>query len=332
MNWELNALPPVAADVEPVAIVEAVEPARESARKRLKLKANQAFRTLGEALANVDADAVLLTTPIDAHIPLAIEAMRAGKHVLTEKPMATTLDEAVEAINVARETGRILQVSQNYRFYPAPRKATQLVRERVLGDLGTVKIDFRKWGNSAEPGTNRHYQFVQPLLYDMSIHHFDLMRLVLSQEPTSVFVQGTDPEWSNFVEPASATVIVTMSGGTVVSYRGSWVSSDADTLWGGEWRMECADGLIGWRSRDNSGTKSDAVWTRTRDGNVTDIALAPMPLWGRSASVQSFCRAIETGEEPENSARNNLGSIALMFAAARSLASGQVEEVTIPDV
>lgn len=235
-DWEANAIPPVSKDIERVAIVETFEPMLERAQKTLNLRDDQVFLTAEDAYANVEADAVLITAPLEAHMPLAIQAMQAGKHVLTEKPLAASLDEAVDAIEVSRQTGKILQVSQNYRFYPAPRKAAELIQTKAMGDLGSISLDFRKWGNEAEPGTIRHYEFVQPLLYDMSIHHFDLMRLVTGQEAVRVFAQASDPKWSHFVEPASASVMVEISEGTIVSYRGSWVSSDSDTMWAGDWR------------------------------------------------------------------------------------------------
>lgn len=334
MDWETNALPPISDHVERVAIVEAYEPILESAMEKLKLSDDQAFVTLDEALNGVEADAVLITAPMEAHVPLAIQAMRAGKHVLVEKPLAGSVAEATEAVRVAEETGKVLQVSQNYRFYPAPRTAAKLIREKKLGDLGTVHIDFRQWANDAEVGTHRHYAYVHPLIYDMTIHHFDLMRMILDSEPVKVFVQATDPHWSKFTEEASATMVVTFENGTVVSYRGSWVSSDERTYWAGDWRMECEHGLISWTSRQGGphGTDGDSVSIRTRDGKTTDVGMEDMPVWGRSAGVLAFVEAIETGIEPENSGRRNLGSVAVMETAAKSIASGRVEDVVIPTV
>ncbi len=107
-------------------------------------------------------------------------------------------------------------VSQNYRFYPAARTAARLVAEQAIGAVGTARVDFRKWSNDARPGTNRHYEILHPLLYDMAIHHFDLMRMVLGQEPVRVFTQVTDPPWSNFVDPGSAALTITFDRGAVV--------------------------------------------------------------------------------------------------------------------
>lgn len=285
-----------------------------------------------EVVDRDDIDIVDICTPGSTHGPIALAALRAGKHVLVEKPLAPSPEEAVEAIRYAEEHGLILQVSQNYRFYPAPVKAAQMIADGELGELGTVSIDFRQWDNDAEAGTHRHYQFVHPLLYDMAIHHVDLMRMVIGSEPVKVFVQETDPAWSKYVEEASATMLVTFANGVVVSYRGSWVSSDEPTYWAGDWRMECEGGLIRWTSRQGGpyGTDGDKVTVRTRDGKVKDVTLDPMPVWGRSAGVQAFITAIETGVPNQNAARNNLPSVALMEASGRALASGEAEEIVLP--
>lgn len=335
MDWETTALKTIADEARTVAIVEAYEPAMVKAQKALKLADDACFTSLDDALERgPEADAVLITAPMEAHVPLAMAAMRAGKHVLCEKPLAGSAEEAAEGVRVAEETGRIFQVSQNYRFYPAPRKAAEMVRDEALGELAMVVVDFRQWGNDPEAVRHRHYHFVHPLLFDMSIHHMDLMRMVIDSEPETAFVQQHDPSWSKFNDEASATMIVTFANGVVVSYRGSWVSSDEPTFWMGDWRMECADGLIRWTGRQGGphGTKGDVVQVRTRDGKVKNVALDPMPVWGRSAGVQAFIEAIETGVEPETSARRNLGSVALMEAAARSMASGQAERIGIPEV
>src|SRR5690606_25861738 len=110
MDWEKTALKTIADRVETVAIVEAFEPALEKAQQALKLKKDQCFATLEDALERgPEADAVLITAPMEAHVPLAITAMRAGKHVLVEKPLAGSVEEAIEAVQVAEETGLVFQ-------------------------------------------------------------------------------------------------------------------------------------------------------------------------------------------------------------------------------
>ena len=65
-----------------------------------------------------------------------------------------------------------------------------------MGAVGSVTVQFRKYANTAPRATNTHYRIRQPLLMDMSIHHYDLMRYVLGQEPRHVYCKAWNPAWS----------------------------------------------------------------------------------------------------------------------------------------
>ena len=329
LDWELNALPWVKDSIERVAIVDAHEPTLAKAQDKLKLPDAKCFATLDEAFDGTDADLVLITAPMVAHVPVAIQAMEAGKHVLVEKPFAGTLDEAQQAVAVAEQTGQTLMVSQNYRFYPAPRTAAKVVAEGTMGDPGSVYIDFRRWANDDEYEMNRHYQFPHPLLFDMSIHHYDLMRMVMGQEAVEVYAQDTSPGWSKFDEEAEALLIITFANGQIVSYRGSWVSSGDPTHWAGEWRMEFSEGEMQWTSRAGGdiGAGGDVVTVGHRGAKPVKVPMDELPLLGRSMGLKQLVESIEAGAEPESSGRQNLGTIAIMEAAVRSAESGKVEKV-----
>ncbi len=336
-DWEVNAIPPVK-EVERVAVVDAYEPTLRALQQKLKLSDAMCFTSLAEAMANVESDAVLVTAPMAAHIPVSLEALNADKHVLVEKPFAGTVAEAKTAVDRAEELGLILQVSQNYRFYPAARTATRLVEDGTIGELSVINVDFRRWANDAPVEGNRHYLFTHPLIFDMAIHHFDLMRKVTGQEAVKVYAKVVDPSWSKFVEEASAVITIEVANGVVVSYRGSWISSGALTHWAGDWHIEGEKGEVSFTGREGgaAGTGGDRVGLRLRDGSKNGgkrkaVELEKMDLWGRSAGLAAFAKAINGGPTPETIGRANLGSVALMEAAAKSSLSGQVEDVIIPE-
>ena len=96
------------------------------------------FDALERALAAGPADALLVSAGLAAHAPLARVALEAGLHVLIEKPFAPTLAEARELVALAEARGRVLMVSQNYRFHGAPRKAR--VRHRDDTDVAATAL------------------------------------------------------------------------------------------------------------------------------------------------------------------------------------------------
>ncbi|MCI2236905.1 Gfo/Idh/MocA family oxidoreductase [Paenibacillus sp. TRM 82003] len=325
-DWERNAIPPVP-EVERVAVVDAHEPTLRRAQEALDLPDAACFTSLRAAVDAVRADGVLVTAPVQFHVPVALEALDAGLHVLVEKPFAPSVAEARTAVARAEERGLVLQVSQNYRAYPAPRAVRELVAGGAIGDLSVVHVDFRRWANDAPVETNRHYAFPHPLLHDMAIHHFDLLRMVTGREAVRVYAKVTDPPWSRFEQEASAVLTIEMAGGLVASYRGSWVSRGPQTAWDGEWALEGERGRITFTGRGGEGPGDDAVTLSRGGGEPEEVELPALELWGRSAGLRQFHRAVQGGPAPEVTGRSNLGSLAIAEAAARSVESGRVEDV-----
>lgn len=286
------------------------------------IEAGVCFLSLEAALAAAGADAVLVTTPVGAHAPVALAALAADKHVLVEKPFAPALDEARQVVAAAAAQQKVLMVSQNYRFYPAAQVAAALVREGALGPVSSVSIQFRRYANLQPRETHRHYHIRHPLLLDMAIHHFDMMRYVLGQEPVAITCHAWNPPWSNFTEPAAAVATVRFDGGAVVDYNGSWVSTAPQTTWQGEWQIECEGGVIEWTGRDNDSLKAESVTVRKRGERARRLKLPDVPYWDRAGSLAAFVEAIGSGREPLTSGRDNINSLALMFAAIAAAESG----------
>ena len=312
----------------PVGYVDVVPEMLQLLRKDVGIAEELCFATLAEALAATDAEAVVVTTALPGHAPVAIEALEAGLHVLVEKPMAPTLADGRRMVEAAERADRTLMVSQNYRFYPAAQEVARLVRERALGPVGSVSLQFRKYSNTADPAKNPHYRIAQPLLLDMSIHHFDLMRFVLGGEPVGVSCVTSNPEWSHFVEPAAGVAAVRFGDGVTVAYEGSWVSSGPPTLWGGDWRIECEQGSIEWTCRDDLTQDADRVQIRRLGKKKPeDVKLTPLEKFDRPGSLQEFRDAIREGRSPLTSGEANLGTLALTLATIEASVTGRPQDV-----
>lgn len=317
LNWEQNVLPKVDS-IERVAAVDADASILKELQNEVGIPAELCFSSLQDALAKVEADAVLVTVPLRWHIPVALEALRSGLHALVEKPFAPTIAEAQEAIAVAAEAGKTLAVSQNYRFFAAPRAVAEIVKSGELGAVGSASIDFRRHV-TASAGGHRHFTLPDPLLVDMAIHHFDLARLIFGQDPVNVTCRTWNPVWSPFSDDAAGTAVIEYDGGARASWRGSWVSPGPETNWAGEWRVEFEKGEVVWTSRSNTGDQSsDSVVVRETGKPDRKLKLTELAQYGRRGSLDAFARAIEAGLEPENSARRNLPSLATAYAAVES--------------
>lgn len=331
-NWARTVIPAVA-EVELVAAVDPHEPTRAAVTEDVGFPASIGFASLTEALDAVDADAVVITSPAVTHVPLALEALDRGLHVLVEKPFANAVEEALVATRRAEERGLVLQVSQNYRFFPAPRAVRSLLAQKAIGEVSAISIDFRRWDNDLPKGAHPHYAFPHPMINDMAIHHFDLLRMITGQEAVSVFAKTSDPSFSKYDEEASAVFIIELESGVLVSYRGSWLSRGRPTAWAGEWRIDGEEGELSFTSRADGPNNIDGDRVsilRAGEDEATDVELEEMDLVERAAGLRAFAASVSGGPAPESSGRDNLGSLALMEAAARSAATGRVEEVRIP--
>jgi predicted dehydrogenase len=312
-NWAARVIPDIK-EVELVGYVDTDPNALDVLREEVKVPAGQCFESLKQAIAATQPQAVLITTALPGHVPVTTAALDAGLHVLVEKPFAPSLGAAQQLVGMAAAKGLVLMVSQNYRFFPAPRAIASLVHESALGQVHEVSIDFRRYS----AGQGRHQTEEQPLLVDMSIHHFDLMRLILNREPERIYCEAWNPEWATFGGPSVAVASIVFEGGVVVSYRGSWVSAGPITPWAGDWRLEFENGEVFWTSREDEGVLLDKVVIRSRNGKARTAALPAVRWTGGWGALTEFVDAVRTRREPETSGRNNLGTIALMAAAVES--------------
>ena len=319
-DWYRRRLAPFG-DVDVVALVDQSAEALLSAQREFGVGSSICFASLEGALEKIEADAVLITASLPGHVPAARTAIEAGAHVLMEKPFAPSVDEARGLVALAARRERILMISQNYRYFPAPARAAELVASGEFGRAGVIHVDFRRNSTVYDERRARHYALPHPLLADMAIHHFDLMRLVAGADATRVRCHSFNPPWSHFHDDPAAEAVVEMENGVVVTYRGSWVSHGTETPWAGEWRIECERGEIRFTSRGDETGELDELCVRTK-GRDQRIALETTDAADRTGSLTEFVRCVRTGAIPSTSGAANVGSIGLTYAAIEAASSG----------
>ncbi|MFE0753675.1 Gfo/Idh/MocA family protein [Inquilinus sp. NPDC058860] len=315
MNWAHTILPQVKA-VDVVGFVDASPEALKRAEETLGLAEDRCFPSLDAAIAAVEAEAVLAVLPTAGHKSVSEAALKAGKHVLVEKPFTSTLEEAQELIDLAERVDRILMVSQNYRYMSAVRTVADLVRDGTYGRPLSALIDFRQ--NWKVTG-HRYHDIPGPLLLDMAIHHFDLMRMIFGENVQRVACRSWNTPDSPFKDHAAAHALLALESGLMVSYNGSWVSRGTPTTWTGEWAVECEDGQLVWQARGMGGEIADKLALRKPDGSVRDLPMKPLALIDRAGTLNAFAAAVR-GQPPRyfTSGEDNIHSLATSFACMRS--------------
>jgi len=291
------------------AVVDVDPAACEAAQTDMRLSDAECFSDYEQAFDAVQADAVLNVTPPALHHQVAEAALQRGLHVLTEKPLADTMEHAVQMVEAAEAAGRTLMVSQNYRFHSWVRTMGGLLQSGRFGRPDNVIVRFARAPRFE--GSFR-LKMEHPLVADMSIHHFDLMRAITGREPVEVYARTWKPEWSWFEHDPCAAALFHFEDGLEVVYEGSWVARGRETTWEGYWAAECADALIELRG----GTVH--ILSPEHHGQDSEVELHVMPKEGQAFSLIEFQQAIAEGRAPETSGRDNLNSLAMVFAVMES--------------
>ncbi|WP_222853552.1 Gfo/Idh/MocA family protein [Fodinicola acaciae] len=265
----------------------------------------------------VEADAVINVSVPEAHYPVTLEAFELGLPVLGEKPLAATLPEAVRLVAAAERAGLLFMVSQSRRYNPQLFALKAGIAE--LGETGMVVCDFFR-----DPRFGGFRAVMDhPLLLDMAIHPFDSARYLLDADPVSVYCEEHNPPWSTFRGAAAATAVFQMTGGKRFVYNGSWSSPGAESSWNGVWRVSCSGGSALWDGDNPASVQVAGGATRVLPDD-------PSAGNGIDGSLAEFVAAVRTGSRPMGEARDNVLSLAMVFAAASSAESGQ--PVRIADV
>jgi predicted dehydrogenase len=331
-GWSWTDIVKASPHWELAAVVEIDEGRLKQAAAHHALGEKQLHTSLKAAVEATRPDACLVVVPPEAHAPVAIEAMRLGLHCLVEKPIADTITGAKAMVAAAAQAGTRLMVNQNYRFRRAPRTVKKLVADGVVGEVGSVFIQFQK---AARFGGGFREKMAHPLILDMAIHHFDQLRGSIGFEPAEVTARSWNPKWSWFEGDASATATFRSQGGAVAVYSGSWVSQGWQTTWDGDWRIQGTEGEIHW-AENRVSLLPESVFTsvflpgaRERQGRL-DFDLLPMDAEDRLATLAAFQAAVTSGEEAETSGADNLRTLAMVLAVRLSVE--RVETVTLEEV
>lgn len=171
-------------DFRVVAVADVNEARQQEARERFGCAAYGDYHDL---LANPGVELVVNATQSFMHAPVAIEALRAGKHVLVEKPFATSLEEADAMVAAARESGRILTGFQNRRLDPDFLKVREVIESGVLGEVYQVRVGRYGYARRRDWQTLRKFGGGQ--LNNWGPHLVDQALVLLGGEYTELLAQ-----------------------------------------------------------------------------------------------------------------------------------------------
>jgi predicted dehydrogenase len=277
-----------------------------------------------EAVADPDIDAVDICTPNALHAAIAIAAARAGKHVLVEKPMATSLAEADAMVAAARDAGVLLAVAHNLRFVPIYAAMQQLLAEGAIGRIFSARGMFMHAGPDEFWGATSDWFWDQSQagggsLLDMGIHMIDLLRWMVGQpvvEVTAMTARVLKPTFAD----DNAMVLMRFTGDILASVQSSWSARPVPD------RQIAIHGELGNLMMGRS--PEEPLVLNLQDGAGARKVLPPIPAANPLGDpFVNFVRAIRGEAEPLVTGEDGRTSLAIALAAYDSASTGRVVRV-----
>jgi predicted dehydrogenase len=278
---------------------------------------------LDVVLADERVDAIAIATPAGTHLDLALAAMRAGKHVLIEKPLAATYADGLRLVEEADRAGLVLMCDHTFCYTPAVRKIRELVQSGEIGDLhffDSVRINLG---------------LVQPdidVLWDLAPHDISILEsiLPLGLEPLSVATHGADPIGAG--RSCVAFMTLQLTGGAIAHFHLNWLSPTKvrTTMIGGSKRAVLWDdlnlpqqvtvfdrGVDLMPAQDAGAEDRKKAFVSYRTGDLVSPALNNRE--ALASVVEEFADCIRTGRASLTDGRSGLRVLDILEAASRSM-------------
>lgn len=276
------------------------------------------YADVGAVLADDSIAAVVIATPASTHADLAKRAMAAGKHVLVEKPMATTSEDARAMIALAREKERVLMVDHTFLFTGAVRKLKNLQTSGEIGDIlyfDSVRVNLGL------------FQHDTNVIWDLAPHDFSIMDHLLDKEPVSVIATGAKHYYD---KENLAYVAVQFADQTMAHFHVNWLSpvKVRKILIGGTAKMVVFDDMEpsekikvydrGVEIKDREEVYRTLVQYRTGDMFAPHLEQTE----ALALVAAEFVDCIHAGRQPLSDGQSGLNVVRLLEAADHSLRAG----------
>ena len=280
----------------------------------------RAFQDPETFLAESDIDAVIVSTPTRSHYELGKQALVAGKHLLLEKPMCSSVEEAKELIELAKEKSLVLSVGFIERHNPVVSFTRDLITKGTLGNI--ISISARRV--SSYPARIRDVGVIM----DLAVHDIDVLRYLTGDEVQNVYAQAGRSRHDKFEDHANI----------MLKYR-SGISGYIETNWLTPMRVRkvyitCSKGFVvmDYIAQSVEISKSsyldmdttDLYHMATQHRKDTVFVRQEEPL---KRQMNDFSRAIRTGSDPFVTGEDGLRSLEIAQLSLRSYHAGTVIEL-----
>jgi predicted dehydrogenase len=302
----------------------------QEACEKYGLSEGMAYADYKEAIEKTDADIAVVVIPGVLHYDADRRAMGKGMHVITEKPLAMSMDEARGLLEIKRRhAGLKFMTCQNYRWRTYNQTIKKAITDGLVGDLETILVEFRQ----QEDLQGYRAGLEQPLLQDVSIHHFDLIRFFTDAKLKSIFCTSYRPSWSIFNGRPNTDAVIELERGIRVVYNGSWAARGRQSLWDGNFAITGSKGCITLTSdskvRFYRFAKAGEVELDVQVETGEELAQVTMPYTEMAYGLHHMLDCIEADKVPETTLEDNIHSYDMVYSGLQSVQSGKAESSKI---
>jgi predicted dehydrogenase len=266
---------------------------------------------------------------------MSVAALGAGRHVVCEKPLALTLDEARELREAVARYDRRFMVAEQYRFAGGVENLRQAVVGGRIGRLAYIDHAFYRgfqlsWG--ADPLRDAWMsRYQEPSLQEMSVHHFDMWCHVTDSRVAEISVRPFDPAWNTSSRRFGYSIAASLEDGTHIHYITSRALAREQTTWYGDLTIVGESGALAW---DGVGSAvalskvlpSDDAQVQRLEHESLDYVQVP-PNLATTAMFRALVAAIREGRPHPCDVEDNWRSFAASQAAVESVRTGRPVEV-----
>ena len=297
-----------------VALCDVNEANAEARRREFYPKA-AIYSDYHEILKRPDIEVVDIATHPEIRVKMIRDAIHAGKHILSQKPFVLDLKTGRQLVDAAEKAGVCLAVNQNGRWAPHFAYLRQAVKAGLIGDVLAAHLSVH-WNHEWIAGTPFD-SIKHALLYDFAIHWFDILNCFMQGRPAKrVFASLTRAEVQKSKPP--------LLGQVLVEYEGAQASLVFDAITShGPLDQTILVGTKATITSQGESLNKQKVTLHTSQGSASPSLRGAWFPDGFHGTMAELLCAIEENREPDNSARHNLSSLALCFAAMKSADNGQ---------
>lgn len=333
-HWCAESLPPnvEAGLIDVVAAVDLDEDQHRNAQQHLGVPEDACYTDVETAFANHDADFCTVVVPPWVHEDIVDAALEHDLDILSEKPIADTLEASVRIAEKVQRAGVKMGVTMSHRF---DRDKTTLRRRLRSGEPGPIDYLVGRFTCNARSygawGAFRH-EMEDVLMIEGAVHQLDFIADMIDSRCETIYADTWLPEWAEYDGDVQANVQMRFENGSRAIWEGAKANAVTLNGWHSDYiRVECRDETLVLDDREIVRHPYDPDAESVIGGNDEhdgeSVPLDDQDKWANPWLIEQFVEWLDGGEEMVTNVEDNLQSVALVEAAIESSETGEPVDV-----